>query len=130
MARILVIDDDNGFRSLLQTALERDGHQVWSATGGKEGIRVFQSVPVDLVITDIFMQEGEGLETIHNLRATCRDLPIIAVSGGGNLCRGNYLNVAKKIGAYRTFSKPLSLESLCACVQTALLPRPASNELA
>jgi DNA-binding response OmpR family regulator len=106
MARSLVIDDDNVFRTMVQSALERAGHETWNTFGGDKGIHLFRTIPIDLVITDILMQDGDGLETVRAFRRESHDVPIIAVSGGGERCEGDYPKVAEMLGAGKTFTKP------------------------
>ncbi len=125
MARVLVIDDDEAFRTMVEVALKRAGHETWHASDGEEGIRIFRTIPVDLVITDIIMPEKEGIETVLELRRSDPDVAIIAVSGGGRIEPQNYLCLAEKLGADETFSKPLCLRTLRSCVQR-LTTKPAS----
>ena len=118
MVRILVIDDDDDFRSMLCTALEWAGYTAEEARNGQEGIRHHRTEPVDLVITDILMPEQEGLETIQSLRQEFPEIKIIAVSGGmGPL---NFLPLAMKFGALRALQKPFTLQQLYEVVREVL----------
>ena len=83
MSRILLIDDDDQFRGMLQQALRREGYEVVEARDGKEGVICFRTAAIDLVMTDILMPEQEGLQTIRELRAEFPAIKIIAISGGG-----------------------------------------------
>ena len=122
MVRILVIDDDEDFRRMLFTALERDGYTVEEARNGQEGSRRHRTEPVDLVITDILMPEQEGLETIQALRQEFPEIKIIAISGGVGML--NFLPLARKFGALRTLQKPFTLQQLYEVVHQ-VLPPPA-----
>ncbi len=106
MARILVIDDEASIRTMLQQILERSGHEVAVATQRAEGLTLFQEHPVDLVITDIFMPEKEGIETILELRYQSSQTKIIAISGGGRAGNLDFLATAKNFGAHHTLAKP------------------------
>ena len=108
MAVILIIDDDYLFRKMLRKTLERDGYKVLEASNGLEGVNVFKEHQADLVITDIIMPEQEGIETIAQLRKDYPTLKIIAMSGGGLIKPANYLNIARKLFAQRTFQKPFN----------------------
>ena len=110
MVRILVIDDDDDFRSMLRMALEQDGYAVEEARNGLEGSQRQRTEPVDLVITDILMPEQEGLETIQALRQEFPEIKIIAISGG--VGRLNFLTHARLFGALRTLQKPFTLQQL------------------
>jgi YesN/AraC family two-component response regulator len=107
MATILIIEDDTQVRDMLRAILERAGYLVAEAPNGRHGVAIQSQSPADLVITDIIMPEMEGLETISELRRTFPDLPIIAISGGGRLGHGEYLSMAERFGAHRSFGKPL-----------------------
>ncbi len=74
----------------------------------------------DLVITDIVMPEKEGIETIHGLKKHNADLAIIAISGGGRIHPGGYLEMAKMFGANATFEKPIEKNKLIDMVKYIL----------
>src|SRR5262249_50928853 len=104
VAAILVIDDDADTRDFLKATLETAGHQVTVAGNGMEGVQAFHKKPADLVITDLFMPDQEGLETIKQLRLESPDLAIIAMSGKPT--GGTMLTVAKHLGASVVLQKP------------------------
>ena len=112
IVRILVIDDDEDFRSMLRTALEQDGYVVEEARNGREGLQRYVIAPADVVITDLLMPEREGLETIRALRQMNPQVKIIAISGGGRSGRLNFLPLASMFGALRTLQKPFPLQQL------------------
>lgn len=64
----------------------------------------------DLIITDLIMPEKEGIEMIMELKKEAPEIPVIAISGGGRGDPGNYLEIAKAVGASYTFEKPLDWE--------------------
>src|SRR4051794_5160474 len=97
MARILVIDDDVDVRAVLEEALKLAGHEVDLAADGEEGLKRYLSAPADLVITDLFMPNQEGVETIIKLRRSFPEIPVIAISG--NPLASTMLAVARKLGA-------------------------------
>lgn len=70
MARILLIEDDDGLRAILAEHLTLAGHTVIEAGDGREGLDRFRRAGADLVVTDIVMPETEGLEVLRELRAT------------------------------------------------------------
>ncbi len=120
MARILVIDDDQPILELLRRILEREGHDVFEATNGNEGIRIAFQEPLDLVITDIVMPEKEGLETIKELKYEFPDLRILAISGGGPFNPDMFLEIAEKFGAMRSMTKPFTRQQLLDMVEELL----------
>jgi len=120
MARILISDDDSQVRAMLRQMLERAGYEVADARDGKEAIKLYHENPADLVITDIIMPEKEGIETIMELKRDYPNIKIFAISGGGRVGPENYLKLAEKIGALRTFTKPFDRQELLAAVKQAL----------
>src|SRR4051812_25367406 len=111
MARILIIDDNVTFRSLLRQYLERIGYEVAEAGEGEEGLRLHRNRPVDLVLCDLFMPGKEGLEMIQELRQVSR-VPIIAITGDGPAYAPAMLRPAQVLGADRTLLKPLDTNVL------------------
>jgi two-component system, chemotaxis family, chemotaxis protein CheY len=118
MARILLIDDEKMVRETFRAILEAAGHVVDEAADGQEGIDQFRKQRADLIITDIFMPEQEGIGTILEIRRFDRDLPIIAVSGGGNAELS--LSSATKLGATTALHKPVRRDDLLAAVDKCL----------
>jgi DNA-binding response OmpR family regulator len=112
MGRIMVVEDDHSVRELLREILEREGYEVQDAENGKEAIAIFKAAPADLIITNILMPEKEGLETIQELCRYDPDVKIIAISGGGKIGPADYLEVARRFGAMRTFCKPFDRKEL------------------
>ena len=123
MARILIIDDNAKVLDTYCKILESAGYEVVVATNGNEGIRTFKEEPLDLVITDIFMPEKEGLETIRELKRDFPDVKIIAISGGVNIEpeEEDYLKMAKQFGAMCTLAKPIDLEKLLKTARECLV---------
>jgi CheY-like chemotaxis protein len=117
MARILVIDDDEQVLSLLASLLRRHGFEVVQANDGLTALRLLESTPVDLVITDVVMPRMEGLETIRHLRAAGQTR-IIAMSGSGS--DSGYLDYAEKLGADATFAKPFAPPAIVHAVEQLL----------
>ena len=125
MARILVVDDDEQIRILLDLALSRDSHEVVTAENGVVASRVQRERPADVVIMDIIMPEKEGFETIIEFRRDYPETKIIAISGGGRLGPDQYLKLAKTMGADFIFEKPLPLVQLREAIHSLVPAGPA-----
>jgi DNA-binding NtrC family response regulator len=123
MSRILIIDDDAGVRAYLQHGLSLGAYDVVVAPNGNEGIQRHRESPVDLVITDLFMPEKDGLETITELRRDSPSLPIIAISGG-HATSGSMLQAARLVGAANILEKPFDAGKLLSMIESALQPKP------
>jgi CheY-like chemotaxis protein len=117
VAHILVIDDDEEICRMLQELLSSEGHEVDIANGGQEGIDHYRRLPSDLVITDIFMPEKDGLDAIRELRSQRSDVKIIAITGFPVGQRQGYLELAEDLGAARTFTKPFDTRALVEAVR-------------
>ncbi|MFA5903901.1 MAG: response regulator [Desulfobacula sp.] len=120
MKKILVIDDEAAIRVLLAKILDREGFFVITASDGKEGMKLFNKEPADLVVTDLIMPEKEGVEIIIELRKEYPGVPVIAISGGGRNSPESYLNMAKLLGAYAVLEKPVQKETFLEEVRKAL----------
>ena len=83
MPNILVIDDMQGVRRAVTSALKRAGHTVTEAEDGTGGLTLASEHAFDLIITDIVMPGMDGTEVIMALTALPGRPPIIAMSGGG-----------------------------------------------
>ena len=125
MARILVIDDTVAVRELLEEMLRMTGHEVVVAANGKEGLDQLRRQPVELVITDLFMPEKEGLETIRELRRDFPNIGIIAMSGEPGM--PSLLGIAKRFGALKTIEKPFDRTEMMAAVEEVLKSKPSAQ---
>jgi DNA-binding NtrC family response regulator len=117
MNSILIIEDDEFVQSMLKQTLERAGYEVATASNGRIGLQLFKGKPFDVVITDLIMPEMEGIETISSLCKNNPDVNVIAISGGGRNNPEDYLVLAEKMGAKKTFSKPIDRTKLVAAVK-------------
>jgi CheY-like chemotaxis protein len=110
MARILFIDDDATVLALAESVLTACGHQATLAGNGRAGMDMYHRGPFELVVTDIFMPEQDGIETIEQIRKLSRTMPILAISGSYR--GGEYLRAATALGATATLEKPFKAEEL------------------
>lgn len=123
MSTILIIDDDELFRSMLREMLEGASYTVTEAEDGKDGMQKLTATPPDLVITDLIMPNQEGLETIRKIRQILPEIPLVAVSGGGRLSADSYLPAALGLGANKIFAKPFDRHEFLAAIAELLTAR-------
>ena len=116
MARILIIDDDICVRAAMGRVLLMAGHEVYLAADGIDGIEQQHARPVDLIITDLFMPNMEGFETMKQLHHEFPDLPVIVMSGEDL----EMLHMASPLGAVAILGKPFSTDELFEAVDQAL----------
>jgi DNA-binding NtrC family response regulator len=83
MAKVLVIDDEQGIRSLLDTLLSRKGYDVVLADGGRKGLELFRRERPDVVVLDLNMPEMDGIAVLQQVRSLNPDQPVIILTGAG-----------------------------------------------
>jgi CheY-like chemotaxis protein len=120
MKRILIIDDEEDIRVMLQHMLGREGYQTVTASEGREGLKQQRQAPADLIITDLMMPGQEGLETIMEIRRLYPNTKIIAMSGGGQGGVLDFLPIAVQLGAARAMAKPFTHDELMSAVKEVL----------
>ena len=116
MARILLIDDDAGGRSMAAFNLKKAGHDVDEAETGKAGLEKFRPTH-DLVITDVRMPEMTGIEVTRQIHAQAPDVPVFVITAYGNV---ETAVEAMKAGAFDFVLKPFSRDQLLMTVDKAL----------
>ena len=120
MPGILIVEDDKELREMLKMSLIRRGFTILEAENGKEAITHFKPLLTDLVVTDLIMPEEDGLKVVIKLRELKPSIKIIAISGGGKVGPGSYLNLAKALGADAIYSKPFSIKDLTLKIEQLL----------
>jgi len=112
--RVLVVDDNPDMRLTMKLLLEHEGYEVELAANGREALEVQRARPSRVLVTDLFMPDADGFETIERFRKEFPQTRIIAMSGGGSKpeLRTDHLPVASEIGAHATLRKPFSIEKL------------------
>ena len=104
--RILVVDDNEDLRTTIQALLQADGFEVSVAADGEAALLLHRAQPADVVVTDLFMPDKDGIETIIELKKLYPTVKIVAMSGWTSTQGSDYLQVAREIGAAVTLQKP------------------------
>ena len=118
LPRVLVIDDMKGVRESLRAALAAAGFDVTTASNGREGLAVLRAAAFDIVVTDIWMPEVDGLTVIKQIRAERPNLRVFAMTGGGpRLTIEAAGSIAETWGAERVFVKPFDEAALIAAIK-------------
>ncbi|MCS7090055.1 MAG: sigma-54 dependent transcriptional regulator [Verrucomicrobiota bacterium] len=115
--RILIVDDDPGQRSLLESFLRSQGYATLTASSGEEALSLLQSQSVDLLISDVRMPGLSGLETLRRARQQNARIPVLLVTA--------YADIREAVGAMRDgalnyLPKPIDLDELLECVRQAI----------
>jgi len=121
-AEVLLVEDDRALSRALEAVLRRDGYPVVVATNGRAAMDAIARHRIVLVISDIFMPEGDGLELLNFLRLLNPRPPIVAMSGAGSGRLGNMLEIAGALGAARILPKPFAPSQLLALVRELIGP--------
>ena len=124
-ARILVVDDEAHVRSMIAATLGRHGYDVVLASGGREAIEFLDKGSFELILTDIVMQEGNGLVLLERIQEKTPNLPVIMVTAIHDI---SVAIDSMRRGAYDYLLKPFEREHLVATVQRALDHRQALQE--
>jgi two-component system response regulator (stage 0 sporulation protein F) len=115
--RLLVVDDENDLREVIAFDFNRKGYEVHTAEGGKEAWKKLNLLTVDLVITDIKMPEGDGIELLSLIKAKFPQLPVICLTGFAELSQDEMI----KLGATAVFEKPFERKKLHEAVETGIV---------
>lgn len=117
MASILIIDDEKAIRKTLSEILRFEGYKIDEAADGEEGLRKFSNSAYDLVLCDVKMPKMDGIEFLEKSKAINPDVPIIVISGHGNI--ETAVEAVKK-GAFDFISKPPDLNRILITLRNAL----------
>ncbi len=123
--RILVIDDDNSFRRVLEYNLQEEGYEVLSASSGEDGLVLFEEQHPELVITDMKMSGISGFDVLKAVKKQSPDTLVIIITAFGAVDKAVK---AMKLGAYDYVTKPMNRDELKLVVQKALQLSNLSTE--
>jgi CheY-like chemotaxis protein len=129
---VLVIDDDPDVARAIKQVIETGGHQVRCAFTGQKAIEAMRTARFDVIVTDVFMPECDGIEIVVAARRQNPAATIIAISGGGTyMTTGDALKVSRALGAthclHKPFTAPQLLELIGRCALADAPGDPESN---
>lgn len=114
--RVLVVDDERGARMALEVPLRLSGYDVTSVSGGLEAISLGRTRSFDVVVTDIYMPDVNGMEVVREFRRISPNTKIIAVTAQGSL---EIAKTAIDEGAFDFIAKPYNIDNVLALVARA-----------
>ena len=117
MHRILVIDDEESVRDILQSFLQLKGFEVTTASGGKEGINILEQDKFSIILTDLMMPDITGLDILKRAAETNLNTPIILITAYGTI---QSAVEAMKMGAFDYVTKPFSLDEILVIINRAI----------
>jgi CheY-like chemotaxis protein len=118
---VLIIDDEPDVLALLRSMLEPAGFNVVAAGNARAAVERMQAQRPDLILTDIYMPDGDGFELMAMLRRARSDVPLIAISGGSrDVGQQDPLTVATALGAAAVIAKPFKHSELLEIVNRVI----------
>ena len=126
-ARILIADDEDGLRWVLEKGLRQAGYEVTAVRDGDEALRVFSEAPFDLVFLDIRMPGTDGLTVLAKLRELASDAHVIVMTAHGTM---ETAIQAMQRGAYDYLAKPFDLDEVLLLAERALAAGRLTQEVA
>ncbi|WP_404339239.1 nitrogen regulation protein NR(I) [Sphingomonas sp. MMS12-HWE2-04] len=115
--RVLVVDDDSAIRTVVAAALKREGHSVTTAASAAEMARELARGIPDVLVTDVVLPDGNGLDLVAGLTESHPDLPVIVFSAQNTLATAVR---ATEVGAFDYLPKPFDLNVLTQAVRSAI----------
>ncbi|HEX2462507.1 MAG TPA: response regulator, partial [Vicinamibacterales bacterium] len=124
-ASILVIDDEEIMREILEALLTREGYQVRLASTGAEGIELARSIPFDIAIVDLMMPGLDGMATLEELKKADDELPVLMITAFASV---ETAITAMKLGAFDYITKPFKNDEVLVAVRNAVERRQLKAE--
>ena len=122
---ILVIDDEEIMRDILETLLTREGYDVRLAASGAEGIEIARALPIDVALVDIMMPGLDGIATLDELKRVDEDLAVIMITAYASI---ESAISAMKAGAFDYISKPFKNDEVLVVIRNAMERRRLVHE--
>jgi len=123
---VLLVDDDENFKQLLEYNLSKEGYSIMKASNGEDALSMIEKHAPDIILLDLKMKGMGGMETLNKIKEFDRNLPVIMITGHGDT---ETAVTAMKLGAYDFVSKPLKPDEISVTVRNALANRGLLKEV-
>ena len=110
MPSILIVDDDQGQRTVLQTILKREGYTIETAENGVAALEKIEDNLFDVVVSDMRMAQMSGRELLHKIKSTDPDLPVLIVTAYAEV--NDAVDLVAREGAFYYLEKPIQIDTL------------------
>jgi len=120
MTSILIIDDEPPVRDVLRLMLSENGYRVYEAESGKKGIELFRLHNPDIVLTDVHMPDGSGLEVTKSIKTMWHDADVVIMTGFGS---EEVVIEALRSGASNYIKKPIEVKELLNILESIIFKR-------
>ncbi len=125
MKRILIVDDEQSMRELLAILLKKEGFEVLTAGSRAEAASVLGRTAVDMVLTDVRLPDGDGLEILRHVKAAAPETVVIVMTAYGT---SEAAVAARKLGAFSYLFKPFDVDEVRIVIREALATRDLREE--
>jgi two-component system response regulator PilR (NtrC family) len=125
LKRVLVVDDEPSMREVLSIMLTKEGYEVVAADSRAQAAAVLAKAPADLVITDIRLPDGDGIEILRHVKAASPETAVVVMTAYGTT---ETAVAALKLGAHDYLTKPFDVDELKIVVRGALEAQRLTEE--
>jgi len=125
LGTVLVVDDEEMMREILEALLTREGYEVRLASSGAEGLEIARSVPIDAAIVDVMMPGMDGLEVLDEIKKIDDDIAVLMITAFASV---DTAVAAMKRGAFDYVTKPFKHDEVLAVLQNAVERRRLVTE--
>ena len=124
MPKILIVDDDPAFCSLLRTFLQKNNFQTQEVHSGKECIKAIYEETFDIVLTDFRLPDLDGIELLKNIKKKFFHMPVIIMTSYANI---RTAVKAMQLGAFEYVTKPINPDEILISINNALEEKPNTS---
>lgn len=109
MKKILIVDDQQGIRLLLNEVFKKEGYEPYLAANGLEAIRFIENIKIDCMLLDMKIPGMNGIEILQRMEGMGRKMPIVMMTAYGEI---SLIEQAKTLGVTHYFTKPFDIFEL------------------
>ncbi|ETT87221.1 response regulator [Viridibacillus sp. FSL R5-0477] len=106
MKKILIVDDQQGIRLLLNEVFKKEGYETYLAANGLEALQYIDKIMMDCVLLDMKIPGMDGIEILKRINKQLPDLPVLMMTAYGEL---DLIKEAEALGAKHYFTKPFDI---------------------
>lgn len=117
--QILIVDDEQGVVTVLTAFLESQGFLVRNAESIRQGLDILGEHPIDFVLQDMMLSDGDGMELLEQIKQQWPELPVVLMTGSG--CESELLDEVKEKGALDFIPKTTSLNEILVLIQNHIV---------
>lgn len=109
MKKILIVDDEQGIRLLLEEVFKREGLATFLAASGIEALEIIRKVKLDAILLDLKLPSMDGKEVLKRIKITLPNVPVVIMSASGEI---DLIQETMELGASHYMIKPFDIFEL------------------